>query len=29
MDSARTFVVARTARVVGYVSLTVGSVQRV
>jgi GNAT superfamily N-acetyltransferase len=29
MDSARTFVVARGARAVGYVSLTMGSVQRV
>lgn len=29
MDSARTFVVARGARVVGYASLTMGSVQRV
>ena len=28
MDSARTFVVARDNRVVGYVSLTMGSVQR-
>ncbi len=28
MDSARTFVVARGMRVVGYVSLTMGSVQR-
>lgn len=28
MDSARTFVVARGTRVLGYVSLTMGSVQR-